>query len=393
MTTAALRRAYRGPTLFSFGFRPFFLFGALWAALAVPIWVHSFLLGGAHAVGRDWHVHEMLFGFLAAVVAGFLTTAVPNWTGRMPVIGAPLAGLVGLWIAGRAAMLYQAQLGGIAAVIDSAFLVVFAGVIWREVLAGRNWRNLPVCALVSILALGNVAFHLNGVLWSSGLGERMALGAIMVLLSLIGGRITPSFTRNWMRANGVAEQKPAWVRLDQAGLAAAALASAAWALFPASPVTGALLVAAGLANLARLSRWGGWRAWRAPLVWILHVGFAWLGAAQILLGATLLSPAVPRSAGVHALTAGAVGVMTLAVMTRATRGHTGRPLAADAATTTLYLVVNAAALNRVAAPFLEAGHVGLLIASACLWALGFGGFAAVYGRMLAAPRPFVAANA
>lgn len=392
MTTAASRRAYRGPTLFSFGFRPFFLFGASWAALAVPLWVHGYLLGGAHSVSRDWHVHEMLFGFLAAVVAGFLTTAVPNWTGRMPVIGAPLAGLVGLWTAGRIVMLYEAALGPIAAVVDSAFLVVFAAVIWREVLAGRNWRNLPVCGLVSLFALGNVAFHLNGLIGGAGLGERMALGAIMVLLSLIGGRITPSFTRNWMRANKVAEPPPPWARLDQFGLVAAGVASVAWILAPDAQAAGLLLVVAGLANLARLSRWGGWRTLRAPMVWILHLGFAWLGAAQILLGATLLSPLVPRTAGIHALTAGAVGVMTLAVMTRATRGHTGRPLVAGGATTALYAIVNAAALARVAAPFFDGVHVSLLIASASLWALAFGGFAVIYGRMLTAPRPLVAAN-
>jgi uncharacterized protein involved in response to NO len=393
MTTAASRRAYQGPTLFSFGFRPFFLFGAAWGALAVPLWVHSFLLGGVHAVSRDWHVHEMLFGFLAAIVAGFLTTAVPNWTGRMPVIGAPLAGLVALWIAGRIAMLYEHALGPVAAAVDSAFLVMFAAVIWREVLAGRNWRNLPVCGLVSVFALGNVAFHFNGVLWSAGLGERMALGAILVLLSLIGGRITPSFTRNWMRANRVAEPPPPWIRLDQFGLGAAAVASAAWILAPEARGTGVLLVLAGFANLARLWRWGGWRTLRAPMVWILHLGFAWLGGAQILLGATLLCPLVPRTAGVHALTAGAVGVMTLAVMTRATRGHTGRPLVAGGATTTLYAIVNAAALARVAAPFFDGARVGLLVASASLWALAFGGFAVVYGRMLATPRPLVAANA
>lgn len=392
MSTAAKRRAYKGPSLFSYGFRPFFLFGSAWAALAVPLWVHSFLLGGAYAVTRDWHIHEMLFGFLAAVVAGFLTTAVPNWTGRMPVIGAPLAGLAGLWTAGRIVMLYETALGPIAAIVDSAFLLVFAAIIWREVIAGGNWRNLPVCGLVSVFALANVAFHLSHYLdlGGSDLGMRMALGAIMVLLSLIGGRITPSFTRNWMRANGVAEPKPAWVRLDQFGLAVSALGGAAWAIFPEASATGALLVVAGLANLARLSRWGGWRTLRAPLVWILHLGFAWLGAAQMLLGAALLSPAVPRTAGVHALTAGAIGVMTLAVMTRATRGHTGRPLAADGATIVLYVVVNAAALTRVTAPFVGSAQVGLLIASACLWAVAFGGFAVVYGRMLAAPRPAAA---
>lgn len=393
MTTANARRAYDGPALFSFGFRPFFLFGAAWAALAVPLWVHSFLLGGSHAVSRDWHVHEMLFGFLAAVVAGFLTTAVPNWTGRMPVIGGPLAGLVGLWTAGRIAMLYETALGPVAAAVDSAFLLVFAGVIWREVIAGRNWRNLPVCGLVSLLALGNVAFHLNGTLWNSGVGERMALGAMMVLLSLIGGRITPSFTRNWMKAHRVREPGPAVAWIDRLALGSAAVAAGAWIVAPGLAATGGLLVLAGLANLLRLSRWGGWRTLRAPLVWILHVGFAWLGAAQILLGATLLSPAVPRTAGVHALTAGAIGVMTLAVMTRATRGHTGRPLAADRATTTIYALVNAAALLRVAAAFLDGVHIQLLIASACLWAAAFGGFAILYGRMLVTPRPTVAARA
>jgi uncharacterized protein involved in response to NO len=393
MTTAASRRAYDGPALFSYGFRPFFLFGSAWAALAVPLWVHSYLLGGAYAVSRDWHVHEMLFGFLAAVVAGFLTTSVPNWTGRMPVIGAPLAGLVGLWTAGRIVMLYESVLGPVAIVVDCAFLLVFAGVIWREVLAGRNWRNLPVCGLVSVLALGNVAFHFNGVLWSAGLGERMALGAIMVLISLIGGRITPSFTRNWMRSTGGAAPAARSGRSPRGALAAPAAASVAWIVLPDAPVSGGLLIVAGLANLVRLSRWCGWRAARAPLVWILHLGFAWLGVAQLVLGASRLTDAVPRSAGIHALTAGAVGVMTLAVMTRATRGHTGRPLAADRATTGLYLLVNLAAVTRVAAPFLGAAHVGWLIASACLWFLSFGGFAALYGRMLAAPRPVAVAQA
>lgn len=391
-TTAASRRLYRGPTLFSYGFRPFFLFGASWAALAVPLWVHGYMLGGAHAVSLNWHIHEMLFGFLAAIVAGFLTTSVPNWTGRMPVIGAPLAGLVGLWVAGRIVMLCETALGPVAAVVDSAFLVVFAAVIWREVLTGRNWRNLQVCGLVSLLALGNIAFHLNGLVWSDGLGVRIALGAIMMLLALIGGRITPSFTRNWMRANKIAEPSPPSGRLDQFGLVATGVASVAWMAAPDMLATGVLLVVAGLANLARLSMWAGWRTLRAPLVWILHVGFAWLGAAQVLLGATLLTPLVPRTAGIHALTAGAVGVMTLAVMTRATRGHTGRPLVAGGATTALYAIINAAALTRVAAPFFGSVQVGLLIVSACLWALSFGGFAIIYGPMLAAPRPQVVAN-
>jgi uncharacterized protein involved in response to NO len=386
MNTAAARRAYAGPSLFSFGFRPFFVAGSVWAAIAVPIWVWSFLGGAAPAVHRDWHVHEMLFGFLAAVMAGFLTTAVPNWTGRMPVIGAPLGGLVALWLAGRLAMLGAYWPGPLAAAIDAAFLLVFAGVIWREILAGRNWRNLPICGLVTVFALANVAFHLDSILWRSGLGERLALGAVAVLLCLIGGRITPSFTRNWMKARRLSPEPAPFSRVDQVALALTGFGALAWAAAPESRLTGVALVAAGLANLVRLSRWRGWAAAREPLVWILHLGYGWLGFGLMLLGASRLLDVIPRTAGVHALTAGAIGVMTLAVMTRATRGHTGRPLAADAATTAVYVTINAAAVARLAAPFAGAAQPQLLILSAALWSAAFGGFALNYGRMLSTRR-------
>lgn len=391
MSTAALRRAYSGPALFSFGFRPFFLFGAAWAAIAVPVWVWSLLGGSAQIAHRDWHVHEMLFGFLAAVVAGFLTTAVPNWTGRMPVIGAPLAGLVALWFAGRLAMLGQYWIGPLAAVIDSAFLLVFAGVIWREILAGRNWRNLPVCGLVSLLAVGNVLFHLDTALWGTGVGERVALGAITVLIALIGGRITPSFTRNWMKQRRMTPEPAAHGLVDKAALALTGLGALAWIFAPEHVATGAALSAAGAANLVRLSRWRGWAAAREPLLWILHVGYAWLGVGLLLLGLSRLDPAlVARTAGVHALTAGAVGVMTLAVMSRATRGHTARPLTADNATVAVYLAINAAAVLRVAAPFLPNQQPALLVASAALWSAAFAGFAVSYAPMLAFRRPLAA---
>ncbi|MBL8556198.1 MAG: NnrS family protein [Phenylobacterium sp.] len=386
MSTAAARRAYTGPTIFSFGFRPFFLMGAAWAALTVPLWVwslHSPLAAGVH---RDWHVHEMLFGFLAAVIAGFLTTAVPNWTGRMPVIGGPLAALAGLWLAGRLAVPFAYVLGPISAVVDCAFLVVFAGVVWREVLAGRNWRNLPVAALVSLMALGNIAFHLDARLWSSGLGERLALGVAAVLMTLIGGRITPSFTRNWMRARRLAPEPAVSGRVDQVALGLTGLGALLWVLMPDAPATGVALLAAGAANVVRLVRWRGWAARSEPLVWILHVGYAWLASGLGLLGASRLWIEIPRSAGVHALTAGAVGVMTLAVMTRATRGHTGRALAAGVGTTAIYVLINLGALARVAAPFAGGLQPGLLIASAVFWSAAFGGFVIAYAPMLTRPR-------
>lgn len=389
MPTAAARRAYAGPALFSFGFRPFFLLGALWAALAVPLWLWSLFGGGPGELTRDWHVHEMLFGFLAAIVGGFLTTAVPNWTGRLPVLGLPLAGLAALWIAGRAAMLAPSLPPPAAAAVDSAFLVVFAGVIWREVVAGRNWRNLPVAGLVSLLALANIAFHLTRGLWDPAVGERMAMAVAAVLIALIGGRIVPSFTRNWLRAQAVAGGQPAvFGHIDRAALTLTVAAAVAWIVLPTSVVAGSLLALAGAANLLRLARWRGWLTGREPLVWILHLGYGWLGAGLLLVGLSVLDPALPRTAGVHALTAGAIGVMTLAVMTRATRGHTGRPLAADGATLAIYLAINAAALVRVAAPFTGEAQTAVLALSALFWSGAFGGFVLAYWRMLTAPRRF-----
>ncbi|WP_298744624.1 NnrS family protein [uncultured Brevundimonas sp.] len=386
-TTAQSLRRYSGPPVFSFGFRPFFLFSAAWAAIAVPVWVASMTVGDGAVGGMDgrlWHIHEMLFGYLAGVIAGFLLTAVPNWTGRLPVTGVKLAGLFALWIAGRAAGFLPASMAVSAAVIDSAFLVVFAGLIWREVLAAGNRRNLPVCLLVSALAAANIAFHLRGQIPLFGPGaERAAVAVVTGLIALIGGRVTPSFTQNWTQAHGIARGPTAFNRFDAGVLALTALALIAWVAAPWASLTGAAMVLAGLANLARLARWRGWLVRREALVWILHAGYAWLGVGLILLGLAALVPeAVPFTAGIHALTTGAMGVETLAMMTRATRGHTGRPRVADRSTTAIYLLILAAAVVRVSAPFLADWTVALLAVSATLWALAFAGFVAAYGPML-----------
>ncbi|MBU4136958.1 MAG: NnrS family protein [Alphaproteobacteria bacterium] len=386
-TTAQSIRQHSGPPLFSFGFRPFFLFSALWAAVAVPIWVASMTLGDGTVGsmdGRLWHIHEMLFGYLAGVIAGFLLTAVPNWTGRLPVTGAKLVGLFALWLAGRAAGLLPASMAGPAAVIDSAFLVVFAALIWREVLAAKNRRNLPVCLLVSVLAAANIAFHLRSQIPLFGPGaERAAVAVVTGLIALIGGRVTPSFTQNWTQAHGILKGPTAFNRFDAGVLALTAAALVAWVAAPLQPLTGAALVIAGVANLLRLARWRGWLARREALVWILHAGYAWLGLGLVLLGLAALAPdAVPFTAGVHALTTGAMGVETLAMMTRATRGHTGRARVADRSTTAIYLLILSAAAVRVSAPFLTDWTIALLAISATLWALAFAGFVAVYGPML-----------
>lgn len=386
-TTAERIRRHAGPPLFSFGFRPFFLFSALWAAAAVPIWAAAFVLGDGTIGGLDgrtWHIHEMLFGYLGGVIAGFLLTAVPNWTGRLPVTGTPLAGLFVLWLAGRAAGFLPPSMALAAAVIDAAFLVVFAAVVWREVLAAGNRRNLPVCLMVTGLAAANIAFHLRDLAADVGPGaERAAVAVIVGLIALIGGRVTPSFTQNWTLAHGLLKRPTPFGPFDRLTLALTGLALAAWVVAPYAALSGAVLLLAGIANLVRLARWRGWLAAAEPLVWILHAGYAWVGLGLVLLGLTALAPAlVPFTAGVHALTAGSMGVMTLAMMTRATRGHTGRPRVADRGTLVIYLAVLAAAIVRVCAPFHAELTGPLLGLSAVLWAVAFLGFAAVYGPML-----------
>lgn len=391
MNTAAAIRAHRGPAVFSVGLRPFFLFSALWSAIAAPLWLYAFLSGGP--VGLSWHVHEMLFGYTGGVVVGFLLTAVPNWTGRLPVVGTPLALLFSLWLAGRAAMLAMALNADLAAaawplILDGLFLFAMAFVVWREVLAGRNWRNVPVAVMVTVFALANAGFHLEaGAGGVATLSTRLGLAVVALLIAVIGGRVTPSFTRNWQARRG--GPLPAAVgRFDIVTLAVTATGLVAWSFAPAHPAVGALLLAAGGLNLVRLIRWRGDAALAEPLVWILHLGYLWLSAGLVLTGMSVVTPGlVPPSAGVHALTAGAVGVMTLAVMTRASRGHTGRPLTAGKLEVLIYVLINAAALSRVTGGLSPTLYQPLLIVSAGLWSAAFVAFAIGYGPMLLSPRP------
>ncbi len=390
--TAESIRRHTGLALFSGGFRPFFLFASLWGALVVPVWIaHLMFSGGliAGVDGRAWHIHEMLFGFLAGIIAGFLLTAIPNWTGRLPVTGPRLAGLFALWVAGRVVGLVPGMWPLLAAVIDCSFLVIFAMVVWREVLAGRNLRNLPVCLLVTGLALANIATYSSAFSPSLGdMGQRLAFAAAIGLIALIGGRIVPSFTQNWLAARSIGPKPTPFGNLDKAVLGITGLALALWIVGPSWVPSGVALTAAGLGHLVRLSRWRGWKARAEPLVWILHVGYLWLGLGLGLLGASAYLPGqVAVTAGVHAITAGAIGVMTLAVMTRATRGHTGRPREADRATLAIYLTVIAAALVRVCAAFHTTHATLLLSVSAVLWTLAFGGFVLAYGPMLLQRRP------
>ena len=379
-----------GPALFSYGFRPFFLLGALQAGLAMLVWVPAYL--GAIMLPSafsplDWHVHEMLYGFVPAVATGFLLTAIPSWTGRLPLQGAPLAVLVGSWLAGRVAVTASAAIGWQAAMaVDVLFLVLVAATCAREIVAGRNWRNLKVLAPLVLLGLGNAVFHLEaGLAGAADVGPRLGIAATILLVMLIGGRIVPSFTRNWLARENPGRLPASFGRLDAASLIVAVAALALWIAAPHAPATGAALVVAGLAQAARLARWAGDRTAREPLVLILHAAYAFVPLGFVLVGASAFGLA-PASAGIHAWTGGAIGAMTLAVMTRATRGHTGRPLVADRGTALLYLLVVGGALARVAASLAPAHAIGLLHLGGTAFAAAFLGFALLYGPLLLRPR-------
>ncbi|MEX0955170.1 MAG: NnrS family protein [Rhizobiaceae bacterium] len=373
------------PPILHYGFRPFFFLAALHAGLAVPAWLavyHSGLVLPGPFQGMAWHAHEMLFGYLAAVMAGFILTAVPNWTGRLPLSGWPLAGLVALWIAGRLATAFVGN-AYLAMAADLAFPVVLAAAIWREVISGGNWRNAPVAAILTLFGLANALHHAEALgLVADGLGTRLALGVIAMLIALIGGRIVPSFTRNWLVKQGAVRLPASFGPPDKAALAVTAAALALWIALPGSMGAGYALLISGTLLTIRLLRWQGAATWREPIVFILHAGYGWLALSVLMLGAAALWPAVPSSAALHALTAGAVGTMTLAVMTRASLGHTGREIRADGWTQTVYAAVTAGAMLRVAAPFTAEMYLPMLITGGALWSTAFVLFAVRYAPVL-----------
>jgi len=384
-------RSWRGPAVLSYGFRPMFLGAGVWAAVAMGLWVA--MHGGAVALPTrfapvDWHAHELLFGFLPAVLAGFLLTAIPNWTGRMPVVGWPLLALWMTWLAGRAAVLVSGLMpAGLAAAIDLTFLSALAAVIGREIVAGRNYRNLVVLGGVLLLLAADALFHLDAGRGAAahGVGARLGIAVGVFLILLIGGRIVPSFTRNWLAPRGGPLPEP-FGAVDRLAMLSAAIALPAWILAVDARATGAACLAAGLLHLIRLGRWRGGRTTAQPLVLILHLGYAFAALGLALAGGAAIVPAIiPASAAVHAWTAGAIGVMTLAVMTRASLGHTGRPLTASSRELAIYGCALGAAVLRVAAAFAP-GTPGLLHASALLWILAFGAFGVGFLPVLAGPR-------
>lgn len=379
----------QGPAFFSYGFRPFFLGAALFAGLAVPAWIAMFAGAGGPPflyAPREWHVHEMVFGFLPAVITGFLLTAIPNWTDRPPVIGTKLMLLFLLWVAGRVVIAVPWLPPFVASTIDAAFLVVMAGYVWRELTTAGTWSHAPVGVVISLYACANILFHvlaLSGA--ESDVAMRMALSLLTVLLTFIGGRITPNFTREYLVDQRMAQRPAVPSPFDVPSLTLTAIAAIAWTIQPDAIATGWILLTAGLSIFGRLLHWYGWLTWREPLVLMLHVGYGWLAIAMVALGGAGLGIGLPATEALHALTTGSVGAMTLAVMTRASLGHTGRPRHAGPMTVGIYLLVNLGALLRVFGPASGLSTNLVLGMAAACWSGAYLLFAVIYGPFLLRP--------
>ena len=388
----ALRRARMAasPPFLRGGFRPFFFLGALWAVVALTLWL--LVLWGVLALPTAfppvaWHRHEMLFGFVGAVVAGFLLTAIPNWTGRLPVQGLPLLALVVLWLAGRIAVFFSADIGWqTAAVIDGSFLLAVAAAAAREIVAGRNWRNLKVLLPLAALACANGAFHIEAHLeGTSDISRRLGMAAAIMLITLIGGRIIPSFTRNWLVRENPGRLPAPFDRFDIASLVISAMALGAWTFAPDRGASATLMAVAAVCQAWRLSRWAGERTLRDPLVLVLHLAYAFVPVGLALVSASIFFPdAVPAAAGLHALGTGAIGSMTLAVMTRATLGHTGQKLKADKGALFIFATILLAGTLRILAAFVPYDVVIDMAGTA--WVAAFASFILIYGTALMTPK-------
>ncbi len=386
-------RSWNGPAILGYGFRPFFLSAAVFAALAMAVWIGALsgLWDVPSAFGPvEWHVHEFLWGYLPAVVAGFMLTAVPNWTGRLPIVGYPLALLWACWLVGRIAVFLSSGLPPLAvAAADLLFLMVLIIVMGREILAGRNWRNLKVLAIVALLFAGNAVFHAENMLGQpplEGFGLRLGIGSAILLIVLVGGRIIPSFTRNWLARSAPGRPPQPFGMPDKVSIALSGLSLLSWVVAPLWVGTGALLAAAGGVNLVRLARWTGWRSLPEPLVSILHGAYLFVPLGFLLLGASVMWPeAVTRSAALHSWTAGAILLMTLAVMTRASLGHSGMPLTASRGISAIYVAAAVASLSRIGAGFLPASG-WLLDLAAAGWIIAFVLFVIVYAPLFLRPK-------
>ncbi|MBK1838216.1 NnrS family protein [Azospirillum sp. YIM B02556] len=394
MSSPSLAGRDDGPTipiLFQYGFRFFFLFSGVAAVGLLGAWLGVLVTGEwpDHAVGASaWHAHEMLFGTVVAAVAGFLLTAVPSWTGTKAVSGAPLMALAALWIAGRVAVFpWTGMPEPVAAVIDLAFLPGLGVALARPLVAAGKWRNSAFLILIALLTAGNLLIHLEWLDLLDGgaeAGFALGLGIVLMMVTVIGGRILPAFTRNGLGKAGLGVRS--WPMVERPVLVLTLTLVPATMAAPDSVVTGLIALAAAVAHTVRLAGWQGWKAWRSPILWILHVGYLWVPMALLLRGLHALA-GLPAAAGTHALTVGAFATLILAVMSRASLGHTGRPLVVSRSTVAAYVLLTVAAVARTASPLLPVEWVwSALQCSGYAWVAAFTLYLVAYAPVLLSPR-------
>ncbi len=391
MTSSEQMREWNGPALFSYGFRPFFLFGALWAAISMVFWI--MMLAGLFELPTrldsiSWHAHEFLFGYLGAIIAGFLLTAVPNWTGRLPIVGWRLAALFNLWALGRVGIALSALLPiGLPETIDMLFPIALGAMILREIIAGKNWKNLIVLAMLSVFTIANLWFHIEaaqGTFAAQGVGMRLGIASVLLMISVIGGRIIPSFTRNWMVKKKLTDLPiPPMQRFDKITLALTVVALALWVCLPVATQSGIALILIAVLHVVRLLRWKGFRTVSNPLLWVLHLAYFLIPLGALIEGIAIAWPEfLPPASAQHLWMAGCFPLMTLAVMVRATLGHTRQNLQADPASIAIFLCIIGAVLTRIAAGIWADIAMPLYSLSAAFWIGAFLGFALRYGPYL-----------
>jgi uncharacterized protein involved in response to NO len=381
------------PVFLSYAFRPFFLLNGMFAVIIMAVWIFTLHGAGPSSLPADvvlWHGHEMLVGFAMSAIAGFVLTAVATWTDRPPVQGPRLAALVAAWLAGRLAMSLAGLLPvAVVALFDLAFPVLLCVYVAQEVIGGRNSRNYPIIFITGLLAVINLIWHAGAAQWLPG-ADRTALYLLahlmLLLITVIAGRLIPNFSANWLRAQGHDRLPTNSVLIDRLTILFTVATAVSVTITPVGPVTGSIAAVTAVLHLLRMSRWRSLATVQEPLLFALHVAYLWLPVGYTLTAMAAFGWVFPPTAALHALTMGAIGSMIVAVTTRVGLAHTGRALHAARLTVVAYIVMTVAVATRVFGALSDNAYLAMVDASATGWIVTFSIFVWVYWPVLTEPR-------
>lgn len=386
--------------VFSYGFRPFFLMAGLYGAFVIVPWILQIVVGGS--VGSfpwsyivaspvEWHIHEMLFGYVAAAIAGFFLTAVPNWTGSRPVKGSTLMMLSGLWLAGRIVNWFSALLPGVlVTIIDVAFFPVLIALVIRALIKGWSMRNFVFLPVMIGMSIANLLMHLEWLGYSTStfdIGKRLVINLVITLIIILGGRIIPAFTTNALRKKNEVDLPRQSEILTKLAILTAVTMILADLLMPESTLAGVLAALVGFVNLLRYLGWRMSKTFDSPILWVLFMGFGFLILGLFVQSYAILGGTIDRNVADHLLMIGGAGGMTIAVMSRAGLGHTGRAIHAPWQIVCAYVLIALSAILRATAPvFFGEYYLTLISTAGCLWSLAFVLFSWVFWPVLTSPR-------